>query len=119
MTLVDDNPTIFEEHQLCLHVDHEKNILCDSYIVEFVHDASENYYERGSYASTYCNSIKLPLHVFKFLKLCLFCLPMLVDSCSNKLFDHKIPMQRKWVRLKCASHLLHDALVVFQSLPFM
>lgn len=27
MTLVDDNPTIFEERQLCMHVDHEKNIL--------------------------------------------------------------------------------------------
>ena len=33
MTLVDDNPTIFEECQLCMHVDHEKNILWDSYIV--------------------------------------------------------------------------------------
>ena len=28
-------------------VDHEKHALCDSYVVEFVHDASENYYERG------------------------------------------------------------------------
>ena len=27
MTLVDDNPTIFEERQLCMHVDHENNIL--------------------------------------------------------------------------------------------
>ena len=26
-------------------VDHEKNNLCDSHIVEFFHDASENYYE--------------------------------------------------------------------------
>jgi hypothetical protein len=26
-------------------VDHEKNALCDSYIVEFIHDATENYYE--------------------------------------------------------------------------
>ena len=61
-------------------VDHEKNALGAGYIVEFVHDATENYYERGTYASTYCNNIKLPLHVLKFLKLCLFCLPMLVDS---------------------------------------
>ena len=53
-------------------VDHEKNALCDSYIVEFIHDATKNYYERGSYASTYCNNIKFPLFVFKVLKLHLF-----------------------------------------------
>ena len=38
MTLFDDNPTILEECQLCMHVDHEDNILCDSYIVEFDYD---------------------------------------------------------------------------------
>ena len=81
-------------------IDHEKNALCDSYIVIFLHDVTENYYERGTYAFTYCNNIKFPLYVFKVLKLCLFCLPMLVDSCSHKLFSHKIPMHRKWVRLK-------------------
>ena len=32
---------------------------------------------------------------------------------------HKIPMHRKWVRLKCASHILHDALFMFQFLSFM
>ena len=48
MTLVDDNPTIFEERQLCMHVDHEKNILCDSYIFEFEYDPTCNYYERGN-----------------------------------------------------------------------
>ena len=90
-----------------------------SYMVEFIHDATENYYERGSYASTYCNNIKFPLYVLKILKLCLFCLPMLVDYCSHKLFAHKIPMHRKWVRLKCAIHILHDALFVFQFLSFM
>ena len=57
--------------------------------------------------------------MLKILKLCLFYLPMLVDSCSHKLFAHKIPMHRKWVRLKCASHMLHDAPVMFQSLSFM
>ena len=35
MTLVNVNPTILEACQLCMHVDHEENILCDSYIVEF------------------------------------------------------------------------------------
>ena len=100
-------------------VDHEKNALGASYIVEFIHDATENYYERGTYAFTYCNNIKLPLYVLKVLKLHLFCLPMLVDSCSHKLFAHKIPMHRKCVRLKCASHILHDALFMFQFLSVM
>jgi len=31
---------------------HDKHALCDTYIVEFVHDATENYFERGIYAST-------------------------------------------------------------------
>ena len=57
--------------------------------------------------------------MLKILKLHLFCLPTLVDSCSHKLFAHKIPMHRKWVRLKCASHILHDALFMLQFLSFM
>ena len=32
-------------------VDHEKNDLGAGYIVEFIHDATENYYERGTYDS--------------------------------------------------------------------
>ena len=31
-------------------VDHEKNVLGAGYIVEFIHDATENYYEVGIYA---------------------------------------------------------------------
>ena len=96
-----------------------KNALCDGYIVEFIHDATENYYEGGTYACRNCNNIKFPLYVLKVLKYCLFCLPMLVDSCSLKLFAHKIPMHRKWVRLKCACHVIHDALFMFQFLSFM
>ena len=98
---------------------HEKNALCDGYIVYFLHDATENYYEGGTYACRNCNNIKFPLYVLKILKLCLFCLPMLVDYCSHKLFAHKIPMHRKWVRLKCASHILHAALFMFQFLSFV
>jgi hypothetical protein len=108
-----------ESNKNSMLVDHEKNALCDSYIVEFLHDATENYFERGIYASTYFNNIKFPLFMLKDLKSCLFCLPMLVDSCSHKLFAHKIPMHRKWFRLKCASHMLHDALFVFQFFTFM
>ena len=95
-----------------MHVEHEKNALCDVYIVEFIHDATENYYERGTNACRNCNNVKFPLYVLKILKLCLLCHPMLVDYCSHKLFAHKIPMHRKWVRLKCASHILHDALFI-------
>ena len=57
--------------------------------IKFLHDATENYHDRGIYASTYLNNIKFPLYVLKILKLCLFCLPMLVDSCSHELFAHK------------------------------
>jgi hypothetical protein len=35
MTLVNDNPTILDEGQLFMHVDHDEKILYDSYIVEF------------------------------------------------------------------------------------
>ena len=100
-------------------VDHEKNDLGAGYIVEYIHHAFEYYYEGGTYACRSCNNIKFPLYVLKFLKLCLFYLPMLVDYCSHKLFAHKIPMNMKWVRLKCASHMLHDAPVMFQFLSFM
>ena len=114
-----DTPTIMNENKFAyvesnknpMFVGHEKNALCDSYIVEFIHDATENYYEGGTYACRNCNNIKFPPYVFKVLKLCLFCLPMLVDSCSHKLFAHKIPMHRKWVRLKYACHEIHDALL--------
>ena len=63
-------------------VDHEKNALDADYIVEFIHDSTENYYEGGTYACRNCNNVKFPLYVLKVLKLCLFCLPMLVDYCS-------------------------------------
>ena len=45
-------------------VDHEKNALCDGYIVEFIHDATENYYEGGTYACRNCN-------ISSFLSMCL------------------------------------------------
>ena len=108
-----------ESSKFSMLVDHEKNVLGSSYIVEFIHDATDNYYERGTYACRNCNNIKFPLYVLKVLKLCLFCPPMLVDYCSHKLFAHKIPMHRKWVRLKCASHMLHDAPVMSPFLSFM
>ena len=108
-----------ESNKFYMLLCHERNALCDGYIVELIHDASENYYEKGTYALTYLNNIKFLFYVLIVLKLHLFCLPMVVDSCSHKLFAHKIPMHRKWVRPKCASHMLHDALFMFQFLSFM
>ena len=99
-------------------VDHENNALCDGYIVEFIHEATENYYEGGIYACRNYNNIKFPLYMLKILKLCLFCFPMLVGYCSHKLFAHKIPMHRKLVRLKCACHVIHDALFHVSVLMF-
>jgi len=81
--------------KISMLVDHEKNDLFDGYIVEFIHDATENYYVGGIYACRSCNNIKFPLYVLKVSKSCLFCLPMLVDSCSHNLFAHKIPKHRK------------------------
>ena len=49
MTLVNVNPTILEECQLCMHVDRVENILCDSYFVEFSYDPTCTYYEREKY----------------------------------------------------------------------
>ena len=119
-TTIDEKKFAYvESNKFSMTLCHERNALCDGYIVEFLHDANENYYERGTYAFTYCNNITFPLCVLKVLKLHLFCLPMLVDYCSHKLFAHKIPMYRKWVRIKCASHMLHDSLFVFQFFTFM
>ena len=98
-----DTPTIpneknfadVENSKFSMLVDHEKNALCDGYIVEFIHDATENYCERGIYACRNCNNVKFPLYVLKILNLCLFYLPMLVYCCSDKFFAHKIPMHRE------------------------
>ena len=106
-TLFSDDSTISEE----VPIDYENKVA--------IHDATENYYEGGIHACRSCNNIKFPLYVLKVVKLYLFCLPMLVDSCSHKLCAHKIPRHRKWVRFKCASHILQDALLVLQFLPFM
>ena len=122
-----DTPTTIHEEKFAyvesnknsMLVGHENNSLCDGYIVEFIHDATENYYEEGTYACRNCNNIKFPLYVLKILKLCLFCFPFLVDSCSHKLFAHKIPMHMKWVRLKCSCRMLHGAPIMFQFLSFM
>src|SRR3954463_16189759 len=61
------NPTIFELDINYVFVDNEKPALCDSYIVEFIHDATENYYERGEFGCRSFDGIKTPLFVLKVL----------------------------------------------------
>ena len=98
-----------------MHVAHDKNVSCDSYIVTFIHNATEIYYERGKNGLMHLKNIKFPLFMLKILKLHLFCFPMLVSLCFHDLFLYKIPMHRKWVRLKCALNLLLDALFYLNS----
>jgi hypothetical protein len=80
-------------------VAHDKNVLCDSYIVEFIHDATKNYYERVKYGCRSFYGTKSPLYMLKVLKLLLFYLRMLVTLFFVDLFVYKISMHRKWVRL--------------------
>ena len=93
-----------ESNDTFMHVN--KNALCDSYIVEFVHDAIGNYYERGKYGCRDFHVTKTPLFLLKILKLRLSCFPMLIALCLHDLFIYKIPFHRKWVRLKSVSYLL-------------
>src|SRR5215208_7181201 len=98
-----------------MHVAHDKNALCDTYIVEFVHDATESYYERGKHGYMHLNNIKFPLFILRILKLRLFCFSMLATLFFMNLFVYKIPFHRKWVRLKCVLNLLLDALFCINS----
>ena len=92
MTLFSDTSTILEEvsidydnkvpiyddycddmfaRESSMLVHHEKGAVCDGYIVEFIHDATENYYEGGIYACRICSNIKFPLYVLKFFEVIL------------------------------------------------
>jgi hypothetical protein len=103
-----------------MHVAHDENILCDSYIVNFIHDATKSYYERGKPCFMHLNIIKFPLFLLEFLKLHLFCLPMLVALCFHDLSLYKAIFHRKWFRFKFVSYLLFDALSWFKFfLAFM
>jgi hypothetical protein len=119
MTLFDDNPTILEECQLCMHVDHLENMLCDSHIVEFEYYPTCNYYERGKYGCRNFHVTKLPLFMLRLSMFYSSSLHMLVFACFDNLFAYKMPMHRKYVRLKFDFHILYDALFVLQFLSFM
>jgi hypothetical protein len=93
---------------------HDKNALCDSYIVNSIHDATESFYERGKHGLMDLNNIKFPLFMLQILKLHLFYLPMLVIMCLIDLFSYKIPMHRKWFRFNFVLYFLFDALSCFK-----
>ena len=113
-TTINKNNYAYVESNNFMHETHDKNALCDSYIVEFAHVATESYYERGKYGCKNFHVTKTPLYVLKFLKLHLFYLPMLVTLLFMNLFIYKIPMHRKHVRLKCVLNLPLDALFCFK-----
>ena len=49
-TIMNENKIAYvESNKFSMLVDHEKNALCNGYIDESIHDATENYYERGTY----------------------------------------------------------------------
>src|ERR1041385_2323696 len=96
-------------------VGHEQHDLCDSYILDVVHDATENYFERGKFGSRNLHVTKTPLFMLKVLKLFFFHLSMHVTLYFFDLFSYKMPMHRKWVTLKCVSYFLLDALFCFKN----
>ena len=119
MTLVNDNPTILEECQLRMHVDHVENMLCDSYFVEFSYDPTCNCYERGKYGYRNFHATKLPLVMLRLLLFLSSSLHMLVFAWLDHLYAYEMPMHRKYVRLKYVCHMFYGALFVFQLLSFM
>ena len=80
-------------------VGHEQHALCDSYILDVVHDATENYFERGKFGRRNFHVTKTPLFMMKVLKFFFFYLPMLVTLCFHDLCFYKFPRHRKWLGL--------------------
>ena len=119
INLVDVNPTILKDYKVYMHEDHEENILYDSYIVEFDYDPTCNYFERGKYGYRNLYVTKSPLFMLKLLMFLSSSLHVLEIVCHNNLFAYKVPMHRKWVRLKFVCYLLIDALFVLQFLSFI
>jgi hypothetical protein len=97
-----------------VHMAHDKDVLCDSHIVNSIHDATKIYDERGKHGLRDLNNIKFSLFLLEFLKLYLFCLPMLVALCFHDLSLYKTLFHRKWFRFKCVSYLFFDALTCFK-----
>jgi hypothetical protein len=97
-----------------VHVAHDRDVLCDSYIINSIHNATESYYERGKHGLMDLNNIEFPLFLLEFLKLYLFCLPMFFALRFHDLSLYRTIFYRKWFRFKCVSYLLFDALSCFK-----
>ena len=65
------------------------------------------------------HATKLPLIMLRLLLFLSASLHMLVFACYDNLFAYKMPMHRKYVRLRCVFHMLYEALFVLQFLSFM
>ena len=87
MTLFDDNPTILEECQLCMHVEHKEKTLYDSYILEFEYP-TYIYYERGKYGCRNFHVTKLPLVMLRSSMFYSSSLHLLAISCLDNLFSY-------------------------------
>jgi hypothetical protein len=48
-----------------VHVAHDRDVLCDSYIVNSIHDATKSYYERVKHGLMDINNIKFPLFMLQ------------------------------------------------------
>jgi hypothetical protein len=115
ITINENSFSYAKNNDTFMHKNHDKNVLSDGYIVDFINDATESYYERGKHGYMHPNNIKFPLFMLRILKLRLCCFSVLVTLCFQHLFLCKTPIHRKWVRLKCVSYLLLDALFFFNS----
>src|SRR3954470_10315485 len=101
-----------------MHVDHIEIMLCDRYIVEFDYDPTCNYYERGKYVCRNFHVTKFPLVMLGLLLFLSSSLHMLDLACLANLFSYKMPMHRKYFRLRCSFHMLYDFLFCASILVF-
>jgi hypothetical protein len=86
-TTINKNDYVYVESiNSFMHMAHDKNVLGDIYIVNFIHDGTESYYEREKHGFMHLNNIKFLLFMLKILKLHLFCFRMLVALCFHDLF---------------------------------
>ena len=64
------------------------------------YDPTCNYYERGKYGYRNLHATKLPIFMLRLLLFLSSSLLMLGFACIDNLFTYKMPMHRKYVRLK-------------------
>src|ERR1041385_1106532 len=64
-------------------IGHKQHDLCDSYILDVVHDTTENYFETGKFGCRNFHITKTPLFMMKVFKLFFLHLPMLLTLCLH------------------------------------